>query len=118
RQHKQLRSSDLDITHPEVKRLFFSNTTRYLNGYVVEAQTDYRSVPAPITWRQPKLYTSGTAITDGTSLSDNSDKKEDHETKSVTGFWVVKDNQAYETKIRRVINVHNNRNPVSGRPEG
>ena len=43
-------ATDLDATDPMVQRVFFGRTTRYLNGYIVDADGK-RTLPTPLSWR-------------------------------------------------------------------
>lgn len=43
----------LDATDPDVRRLFFGGTTRYLNGYPVDQQNN-RTLPTPLSWQRVK----------------------------------------------------------------
>ncbi len=53
---QQRRQSDssyqLDAADPEVRKLFFDGTTRYLNGYLLVGEE--RSLPAPLSWHREK----------------------------------------------------------------
>jgi CRISPR-associated protein Csx10 len=44
---------DLDAADPDIRRLFFNGTTRYLNGYPLD-RLDKRALPTPLSWHQEK----------------------------------------------------------------
>jgi len=51
------RLKDLDAADPDIRRLFFNGTTRYLNGYLNGYpldRLDKRALPTPLSWHQEK----------------------------------------------------------------
>ena len=58
---KYLRSNnqtELDAADPQVRRLFFDGTTRYLNGYPLD-RLGQRSLPTPLSWQHEKGNETG-----------------------------------------------------------
>jgi len=47
------RLNNLDAADPDIRRLFFNGTTRYLNGYPLD-RLDKRALPTPLSWHQEK----------------------------------------------------------------
>lgn len=115
---------EIDAANPDIQRLFFTNSTRFLNGYLVEPVTNQRSLPAPATWSSPKA--NDRIIRDsilrppkrGDEETDEEETEKHVETKSVKGFWVVDGEYANKAKPKRVLNVHNDRNRKAGRALG
>ena len=44
----------IDAGEPTTQRLFFSGETRFLNAYIVEEQTQQRTLPVPGSWQRNK----------------------------------------------------------------
>jgi CRISPR-associated protein Csx10 len=49
---KNLSADQFDAADPDVRRLFFDGSTRYLNGHLVDG--DQRSLPTPQSWQRGK----------------------------------------------------------------
>ena len=57
---KYLASKSADASDDTLRRLFFNGTTRYLNGYPLDAEDqDQPSIPVPLSWYQDKGDTEG-----------------------------------------------------------
>jgi CRISPR-associated protein Csx10 len=50
---RQQKQTELDIAQPDVRRLFFDATTRYLNGYRLD-RLNIRTLPTPASWQRQK----------------------------------------------------------------
>src|SRR5438105_4274925 len=50
---KYLGSKSADTSDSTLRRLFFDGTTRYLNGYPLDAY-DHPSLPVPVSWQRVK----------------------------------------------------------------
>ncbi len=50
---KYLGSKSADASDGTLRRLFFDGTTRYLNGYPLDAY-DHPGLPVPVSWQQVK----------------------------------------------------------------
>lgn len=135
---RQNHGKELAITDDDVRRRFFSNNTRFLNGYLVvnNGVENERSLPTPRTWDKPKYpdpKVTEIKITDR-ALADEPQDKEKSETqqaegqkaagegqgktKNQGGKFVVFTKPGEEVKItepERVINIHTMRNREKGR---
>lgn len=101
----------IDLADDAVRRLFFSDAVRFLNAYVVDGETDQRSLPVPLSWvclKDKKTPITDTAIErNKPELSGSEDKPQ---TKAVKGFAVIaSQGQASIPEVERVLNVHTQR---------
>ena len=92
-----------DSRQETVRRLFFSDSTRFLNAHVVEQTSDTRSLPVPLSWVQPKDDPKSILDQAVIQTPDGLTKK------SVKGFVVVDGTTALVTQPKRVLNVHTQR---------
>ncbi|WP_332985837.1 RAMP superfamily CRISPR-associated protein [Microcoleus sp. A003_D6] len=118
-QDRGLRSTDdiLDTSKfPEVQRLFFDGSTRYLNAYLYSNDQEKRTLPVPRSWLKKK----GDEATDSKDLSiyDFSweQPNQDISYKSLNeSFCTVDDEDVVLYKEKRRINIHNMRDRKKGR---
>jgi CRISPR-associated protein Csx10 len=98
----------LDAARDEDRRLFFSGETRYLNAYpLINGE---RSLPVPATWQGYKYQAPDTIFDTAFGR-----QFENQKPKSISGFVVRKDKEAYVTKPNHIINVHSQRGRYTGR---
>ena len=90
---------ELNLNAKTVKRLFFSNKTRFLNAYPVI--NDKRSLPVPISWRKAKYGDANTIYDEALSQ-----KQTDEKMSPVRGFVITDNDIAYIYQPKRVLNVH------------
>ncbi|MFN6540720.1 MAG: RAMP superfamily CRISPR-associated protein [Nostoc sp. EkiNYC01] len=96
----------------EVKRLFFNNSTRYLNAYLFCEEQKKRTLPVPLSWYKNKDEENSSAdvldlsqyIPEKSSLKRISEK-----------FCVVNESQVIFYEEQRRINIHNLRDRTKGR---
>ncbi|HBB33093.1 MAG TPA: hypothetical protein DDZ80_07290 [Cyanobacteria bacterium UBA8803] len=118
-QDPSLRSMDDildDSKFPDVKRLFFDGTTRYLNAYFYSHEKEKRTLPVPRSWLKEK----GDEVTDSKNLTIY-DFSWGQPTKDVSykslneSFCTVDDEDVVLYKEKRRINIHNRRDRKKGR---
>lgn len=96
---------ELDATDDATRRVFFSDSTRYLNAYPLVK--DKRSLPVPKSWSVEKGQK--TPITDSARTNETLKK-------GVGGFAVVTEKQeVVKASIQRFIAVHTQRDRQKGR---
>ena len=114
-----LRSTDdiLDTSKfPEVQRLFFDNSTRYLNAYLYSNEPKKRTLPVPRSWLKKK----GDEVSDSTDLNiydfscGQPDPKISYKSLKES-FCTVDDKDVVLYQEKRRINIHNMRDRKKGR---
>jgi CRISPR-associated protein Csx10 len=114
-----LRETDdlLDIKNfPDVKRLFFDGSTRYLNAYLYSNEQEKRTLPVP----RSLLKRKGDEVTESTDIIiyDFSWEQDTEDTsyKSLNeSFCTVDNDNVILHKEKRRINIHNMRDRKRGR---
>jgi CRISPR-associated protein Csx10 len=117
--NRGLRSTDDildDSKFPDVKRLFFDGSTRYLNAYLYSHYQEKRTLPVPRSWLKEK----GDEATDSKDLAiyDFSweQPSKDISYKSLNeNFCTVDDDNVVLYQEKRRINIHNMRDRKRGR---
>ena len=110
------RLTSLDPAEPDIRRLFFDGTTRYLNGYLLD-HYGHRSLPSPLSWRQRK----GEADDEETELFDHAlEPFEEGDETSWVGFTapfcaLADGSSVYRIRPARHIAVHTARTRRFGR---
>jgi len=124
-QHHGLRSTDdiLDGSKfPDVKRLFFDGSTRYLNAYLYTNNSNNsnkekkRTLPIPLSWFRRKV--DDISKLEEITVFDFSyeQPEEDISPKSLdANFCIVDDKKVKLCKEKRRINIHNKRDRKRGR---
>lgn len=118
-QNHGLRSTDDildDSRFPDVKRLFFDGSTRYLNAYLYNHDTERRTLPVPRSWLKKK----GDEATDSKELNiydfSCGQHSQDISYKSLNeSFCTVDDKNVVLYRDQRRINIHNMRDRKKGR---
>lgn len=93
---------ELNLADETVKRLFFSDKTRFLNAYPVIQNK--RSLPVPISWRKAKYGDANLIYDEAISQKQTNDKLS-----PVTGFAITNNGTTYTYRPQRVLNVHTQR---------
>jgi len=93
---------ELNLADETVKRLFFSNKTRFLNAYPVI--NNQRSLPIPISWRKAKYGDTNKIYDEAIPPPPDTGKYS-----SVSGFAITNNRTAYIYQPTRVLNVHTQR---------
>jgi len=91
-----------DASYQEVTRLFFSDSTRFLNAYPVI--NNQRSLPIPISWRKAKYGDTNKIYDEAIPPPPDTGKYS-----SVSGFAITNNRTAYIYQPTRVLNVHTQR---------
>lgn len=100
------------VDDPVIRRLFFEDTTCFLNAYLYIEELEQRSLPTPLSWRQPKAKEND--LIDLSSSEVASDDKESLE-RVGTKFCSVSGETGYLHQEQRRINIHNQRDRHKGR---
>jgi CRISPR-associated protein Csx10 len=114
---------ELELT-PEVRRLFFDGTTRYLNAYLTSSKGK-RALPVPLSWQRKKGAEKSDPIYDQAHPDFEDDLLEDDEVeqpKSVDGgFYQLHGEEEVELcTIEQQLHIHTQRDRQAGRatPDG
>ena len=107
RHHKK---RELDLTDSQIKRLFFSNQVRYLNGYLAEGNA--RRLPVPNSWVQDKKAQREQDYPQTVDWAVTPQTDDDKQWKGISGFWAK--NQGLKT-LDRQLSIHLRRNRILGR---
>ncbi|MFB2981918.1 RAMP superfamily CRISPR-associated protein [Microseira sp. BLCC-F43] len=105
-----------DSKFPDVKRLFFDGSTRYLNAYLYSNDKEKRTLPVPRSWLKKK----GDEVTDSNPVNiydfsyDQPDPKISYKSLNES-FCTVDDEDVVLYKEKRRINIHNMRDRKKGR---
>jgi CRISPR-associated protein Csx10 len=106
---KQYQPSEKDILdNPDVVRLFFDGNTRYLNAYIWDREQKTRSLPIPNCLCKSKGDDDPEKIVNRIQKTIDSPKQ-------VQGFCVINDQDIRLHKVKRRINIHNQRDRQRGR---
>lgn len=81
---RQNNLTELDVANPDVRRLFFDATTRYLNGYPLD-RLGKRTLPTPASWQQDKEDVAKQTPERPASVFDFAIEPRDHEEKQWQG---------------------------------
>lgn len=105
-----------DSQFPDVKRLFFDGSTRYLNAYLYSKKQEKRILPVP----RSLLKRKGDEVTESTDITIYDFRweqdTEDTSYKSLNeSFCTVDDDNVILYKEKRRINIHNMRDRKKGR---
>lgn len=106
---KQYQPTESDILdNSDVVRLFFDGTTRYLNAYLWDQEQERRCLPIP------NCLCKSKGKEDADDIS-NIIYKHIDSPKQVQGFCVIDENNIRLHKVKRRINIHNQRDRKLGR---
>ncbi|MBD2150641.1 hypothetical protein H6F44_10990 [Pseudanabaena sp. FACHB-1277] len=106
---KQYQPTESDILdNSDVVRLFFDGTTRYLNAYLWDQEQERRSLPIPNCLCKSKRDDEPKEVV-------NQIEKTIESPKQVQGFCVIDENNIRLHKVKRRINIHNQRDRKLGR---
>jgi CRISPR-associated protein Csx10 len=113
---KRKQQAELNLDDPEVQRLFFANSTRYLNAYLVSQQEHFRTLPIPRSWYKQK--DEEPTENQPTWIYDLSIEQDDEleSVKSISGQFCIFEKgyiRLYQPAHR--INIHNHRDRRKGR---
>ncbi len=119
-QHHGLGSSDDildDSKFPDVRRLFFDGSTRYLNAYLYSNEQEKpRTLPVPLSWFRRKVDNiSKLGSIDVFDFSRQQPNQDISPKSLVESFCTVDGEDVVLYKERRRINIHNQRDRKRGR---
>lgn len=113
-----LQDADI-VSNFNIRRLFFNNTTRYLNAYLYSKEQRKRTLPVPHSWFKQKgdeVSKSGSMKIFDFSQSEIDEIPEELSPKLLgEGFCTVNSTNVLLYKEQRRINIHNQRDRRLGR---
>jgi CRISPR-associated protein Csx10 len=98
---------------PDVTRLFFDNTVRYLNAYLFDSVKEQRTLPIPLSLYKEKGQELDGDIWDFSQTAIN--RRPDSPQRLDRGFCLADNSEIIIYQEKRRINIHNQRNRQRGR---
>ncbi len=111
---RQQKIQELDILDQTIRRLFFEDTTRYLNAYLFDSEQKYRTLPTPLCLYKEKGDEFLQTVFDS-SQTNIEDRPESPKRLEKAFCWIDEYSNISVYEIKRWINIHNKRNRQKGR---
>lgn len=111
---KQHKIKELDCLDKATRRVFFEDSTRYLNAYLFDPEKNYRTLPTPLCLYKDKGDEALTTVFDN-SQPDLEDLPESPKRLEAGFCWINEGSELSLYEIKRRINIHNKRNRKKGR---
>ncbi|ERT08349.1 CRISPR-associated family protein [Lyngbya aestuarii BL J] len=114
RYFRQKKVQELDILDLTIRRLFFEDSTRYLNAYLFDSEKQHRTLPTPLCLYKEKGDEDLKTVFDS-SQTDIEDRPESPKRLEKPFCWIDECSQLSLYEIKRWINIHNQRDRQKGR---
>ncbi|MFP4336312.1 MAG: RAMP superfamily CRISPR-associated protein [Halothece sp.] len=111
---RQKKVKELDILDGIIRRLFFEDSSRYLNAYLFDSEQKQRTLPTPLCLYKEKGDETLQTVFDS-SQTDIEDRTASPKRLEKPFFWIDEYSNLSLYEIKRWINIHNKRDRKKGR---